>query len=107
MTVTSPAQKRAHYPSQLKLFGDCRRRYFLKVVERRRVEEPFSSILEKGKVAHDVIKTCIQGVMQKEPRLPANLQRRVAQRLPREPYSSDLAWESDETEVVAWVKYAL
>lgn len=57
MAILTPSQKPARcYPSQLELFQQCRRRFFLKVVERRPVDEPFSPALHKGKVAHEVLK---------------------------------------------------
>ncbi len=106
MASIAPARKRAHYPSQIKLFGECRRRYRLKVVERRKVDEPFSPGLEKGRVAHDVLKLCgaewmLSGGM------PADLRSLVAGRLPRDEYPADAAWEADVAEVVEWVKFGL
>lgn len=99
--------RQLHYPSQLKLFRECRRRYHLKVVERHRVDEPFSPSLEKGKVAHAVLKICADGLMRERPHLPANLADLVAPRLPRDAYPSDASWRHDTAEVINWVKYAL
>ncbi len=107
MGIRPPAPKLARrYPSQLELFQQCRRRFFLKVVERRPVDEPFSPALHKGKVAHEVLKAC--GIELRDTvSLPADLRALVAPRIPRGEYPSDAAWETDVAEVVEWVKYGL
>jgi hypothetical protein len=107
MTTASHASLQPHYPSQLKLFGDCRRRYLLKVVERRQVVEPFSPALEKGKVAHAVLKLCAARIMHDSDASLADLGMLVAARLPREPYPSTPSWQSDVDEISAWVTYGL
>jgi hypothetical protein len=95
-----------HYPTQLELFHQCRRRYLLKVVERRPLEEPFNPSLAKGIVAHDVLKFC-GSELKSTASLPADLRSLVAPRLPREQYLTDLSWENDVSEVVEWVKFGL
>ncbi len=107
MTTTRLTPKGPHYPSQLKLFTECRRRYLLKVVERRQVNEPFSPALEKGKVAHAVLKLCAAALMRTPAGCPANLRALVASHLSREPYPTELSWQADVEEIVAWVKYGL
>jgi hypothetical protein len=91
----------------LDIYTKCRRRYLLKVIERRRVDEPFSPPLEKGRVAHDVLKLCADQLMGMPASCPADLRSLVASRLPREPYASEQAWRYDLEEIVNWVKYAL
>src|SRR4051794_15845202 len=107
MATAPHASHGPHYPSQLKLFGDCRKRYLLKVIERRRVEEPFSPTLEKGKVAHAVLKLCATRIMHDPAATFADLDRLVALQLPREPYPSTPSWRSDIDEVSAWITYGL
>jgi len=103
MTRSTPSRR---YPSHLELFKQCRRRYFLKVVERRKAKEPLSPALEKGRVAHEVLKIC--GTDLKESAcLPADLRTLVAARLPSDRYPTIAAWEADVAEVVGWVKYGL
>jgi hypothetical protein len=104
---TAQVQRGPLYPSQLKLFGECRRRYFLKVVERRSGDEPFSPVPEKGKAAHAVLKVCAGELMRSERCLLADLRALVEAQLPRQPYSSDRLWRCDVAEVIAWVNYAL
>ena len=107
MPTTALTLKGPHYPSQLKLFTECRRRYLLKVVERRQVDEPFSPALAKGTAAHAVLKRCAAALMRTPAGCPADLRSLVESHLPREPYPSDLSWRADVEEIVAWVKYGL
>ncbi len=107
MATTKNPHLRPHYPSNLRLFAECRRHYLFKVVERRGVDEPFSTALAKGKIVHDVLKICATQLMHDAPSLPANLYALVEPRLPREQYPSALTWKSDVEEVVRWLKYAL
>jgi hypothetical protein len=107
MLTTTHAPGGPHYPSQLKLFTECRRRYLLKVVERRRIDEPFSPALAKGKAAHSVLKLCADQLMGTPAGCPADLRSLVESHLPREPYPSELTWRADVKEIVAWVKYGL
>jgi PD-(D/E)XK nuclease superfamily len=107
MATTTAAPNGPHYPSHFDLYRKCPRRYWLKVIERRRVDEPFSAPLEKGRVAHAVLKTCANHQMKLPPSCPANLHALVEALLPREPYASDAAWRVDVEEIVGWVKYAL
>ena len=95
-----------HYPTQLELFHQCRRRYLLKVVERRSREEPFNPSLAKGIVTHDVLKLC-GSELKSTASLPADLRSLVAPRLSREQYLTDLSWENDVSEIVEWVKFGL
>jgi hypothetical protein len=95
-----------HYPTQLELFQQCRRRYLLKVVERRPVSEPFSPSLAKGIVAHEVLKLC-GNELKATASLPSDLRSLVALRLPIEEYLTDLSWNHDVDEVVDWLKFAL
>lgn len=104
--LLSPAPTRRLYPTQLELFQQCRRRYHLKVVQRRPVDQPFSSALAKGNVAHEVLKICGREWMASAS-MPADLRALVAPRLPRLHYASSAAWEADVAEVVGWVTYAL
>jgi hypothetical protein len=106
--ATSPTSKKPFrlYPSHLELYEQCPRKFVLKVVERRRVEEAFSPALAKGKIAHEVLKICT-AELRDNAAVPADLRALVAPRLPREEYDSPLSWESDVAEVVEWVKYGL
>src|SRR5689334_7324008 len=107
MATTTLAPSGPHYPSHFALWTTCRRRYRLKVIERRRVAEPCSAPLEKGRVAHAVLKRCADHLMTIPPSCPANLHDLVASLLPRAPYPSETAWWADIEVIVGWVKCAL
>src|SRR5688500_3987452 len=101
MATTALAPTGPHYPSHLKSFTECRRRYQLKVVERRKVEEAFSPALTKGAVAHTVLKLCADELRRTPQRHFGDLLPLVEPRLPRAPYPSDLAWRTDAAEIVS------
>jgi hypothetical protein len=107
MIIRNQADLGPIYPSHLKLFADCRRRYRWKVVERRCVAEPFSPALAKGNAAHQILKRCLDGLRQPEPSLPMDIAGLVRGRLPLEHYPSALARDADVAEVTGWVKRAL
>jgi hypothetical protein len=107
MTTTALAPTGPHYPSHLKDFTECRRRYQLKVIERRKVDEAFSSALTKGNVAHTVLKLCADELRRTPRRHVSDLHTLVEPRLLRAPYPSDLAWRADVEEIVSWVRYGL
>ena len=109
MTVTMPRPNPQHprlYPSHLEKFQQCRRRYHLQFVERRPSHARVTPALTKGNVAHQVLKICTTE-WQESASMPADLRALVAPRLPRDDYPSEVAWESDVAQVVAWIKYGL
>jgi hypothetical protein len=107
MTISTSSKKTPrHYPTQLELFHQCRRRYLLKVVERRAVSEPFSPALAKGIAAHDVLKVC-GNELRATASVPADLRPLVKARLSIREYLTDLSWSHDVDEVVEWIKFGL
>lgn len=106
--MTSPNQTAYGpiYPSHLKLFSECRRRFLYKIVERRRVEEPPSVALAKGNAVHSILKASLKSLMLPNPRLPLDLEGLVRGRLPLELYRSESIRQADVAEVTAWLKSA-
>jgi hypothetical protein len=107
MTVQKQSNLGPIYPSHIKLFTECHRRFLWKVVERRRVEEPYSPALAKGNAAHKVLKFCMSALTHPEPRLPMDIAGLVRGQLPPERYPSSLDREIDVAEVTTWVKHGL
>jgi hypothetical protein len=104
--LSKSTQPRRLYPSHLELFHQCRRRFHLKVVERRPTLDQGGPALGKGTVAHEVLKICGREWMESAS-MPADLRTLVAARLPHTLYPSAAVWERDVAEVVDWVKYGL
>lgn len=102
----SSAKPSRHFPSHLELYGQCPRRYRLKVLDRRQVQESFSPAIVKGNAAHTVLKDCLRrrATVGSD---PDNLLALVERHLPSVGYSSESAWAHDVTEVLGWVNYGL
>ena len=99
------------YPKHINRYLECPERYYHEFVERRRVEQPFSSALTKGIALHHILNDAAVEYQNPPfppfPAVPANLRERAEALIPRPPYSSDLAWNVDVEAVVEQVKYGI
>ena len=98
----------AFYPSHLTSYLRCPEQYYHRHVERRRVEEAFSPALARGSAAHDALAEILEtrrlggGYPDSD-----GVLRVVASYLPRAPYPSDVAWQTDVAGICRQVEYAL
>jgi hypothetical protein len=106
MPPTSPDRPSLFTPSQLSLYRDCPERYRLAKIERRRVEEPFSAPLARGKALHAVLADCLERVRRGDPR-PDDLAARAAAALPHDGYPDRRAWAEDAAAVARQATHGL
>ncbi|MDP9354732.1 MAG: PD-(D/E)XK nuclease family protein [Chloroflexota bacterium] len=94
------------YPKHINLFLQCPERYFHERVERQKIDQPFSPALTKGIALHHILNdAAIEH--RRQGTVPANLRERAEALVPRSPYPSDLAWNSDVEAIVEQVKYGI
>ena len=106
MSATPPGRPSLFTPSQLTLYRDCPERYRLAKVERRRVEEPFSAPLARGKALHTVLANCLEAARRGDPR-PDDLAARAAAALPVDGYPDERAWREDAAAVARQAAHGL
>ena len=106
MPPIPPTRPSLFTPSQLTLYRDCPERYRLAKVERRRVEEPFSAPLARGKALHAVLAGCLEAARRGDPR-PDDLAARAAAALPAGDYPDERAWREDAAGVARQAAHGL
>lgn len=104
--TNSTPRPQLYTPSSLSLYQGCPERYRLAKIERRRVVEPFSPALGRGKTIHGVLAECLEAARDRGV-LPADLANRVREAHPRQGYADTQAWEADAAAITAQVAYGL
>lgn len=104
-TFASAGRPQVFYPSHLTAYLQCPERYYHRYVARHRVEEPFSPNLARGIAAHSALAEIFE--TRRLGGNPGGVRPIVESHLPRGPYPSDIAWQTDIEVVCRQVEFAL